>query len=136
MPHLSDIGIACEFSAFSSRDITYLYHNRARDKFRGPYKLDEVTGNVTGNPARSACIEDLLKTIKNKAGANGGHRNHAEAIRIEDVSRIMEMSEKECPGNVYAHIKDASELKMATEHLLMRAFIASGFTLWTRYMVR
>jgi hypothetical protein len=132
MPHSSDTGTACQCPAFSGEDNTYLYHHRAREKYRGPYKWDEVTCEVTGNPARSACIEDLMKTIKNKSGANGGHRNHAEAIRIEDVGRIMEMSEKQCPGGTYEHIKDANELKTVTEHLMMRAFITSGFTLWTR----
>lgn len=74
-----------------------------------------------------------MKTIKNKAGADGGHRNHAEAIRIEDVRKIMAMSAAECPiGCTYEHIKDTNQLRITTEHLLMRAFISSGFTLWTR----
>jgi hypothetical protein len=119
---------------FDSQDSdTHCPCHRAREKFRGPYKLDDITREVSGNPAHSANIEDLMKTIKNKAGADGGHRNHAEAIRIEDVKKIMATSEAECPiGCTYEHIKDTIQLRITTEHILMRAFISSGFTLWTR----
>jgi hypothetical protein len=109
---------------------------RSQEKFRGPYKLDELTGNVTGNPARAACIEDIMKTIKNKCGADGGHRNHAEAMKIDDMRRVIKMLEEKCdPGLSYEYsdFKDSSgKWKELTEHLLMQAFLTSGFTLWTR----
>ncbi|KAH7903885.1 hypothetical protein BJ138DRAFT_1107296 [Hygrophoropsis aurantiaca] len=45
--------------------------DRQGDKYRGSYSCDEATGRVSGNPASSAVVKDILKTIENKNGANG-----------------------------------------------------------------
>jgi hypothetical protein len=120
-------------TAILAMNLTVAHECRAQEKYRGPYKLEEKTGYVTGNPARAACIEDIMKTIKHKCGADGAHRNHAEAMKIEDMRRIIKTSEERCsPGLRYEDLEDGSRLKVVTEHMLMRAFLTSGFTLWTR----
>ena len=75
-----------------------------------------------------------MKSIKNKCGADGGRRNHAEAITLENMKAVWEWSEKQCPTEQLNEIEDAAELKNAKRHALMRAFMASGFTLWTRFI--
>lgn len=73
-----------------------------------------------------------MKTIKNKCGADGGTRNHAEAITIEDMRTLMDWSQSKYPSETLDSLMDTEELKSGKMHALMRAFMASGFTLWTR----
>ena len=60
--------------------------------YRGTYSLDEATGAVKGNPARSAAVQDILKAVKNRDKANGGTRNHAEAMTIDEMRKLMDWS--------------------------------------------
>jgi len=97
------------------------------------YNLDEVTGVVTGNPARSATVQDLLKAVKNRDKANGGTRNHAEAMSIGEMKKLMVWSESYITGDPNQfRFDNANDLVSAAKHYLMRAFASSGFTLWTR----
>ena len=97
-----------------------------------------------------------MRIIKNKNGVRGANtvRNHADAIRVEELARVIAWSEKECPvadieDLVFTDLADnvcANEsvrvMQMATaqaspsvaviKHVLMRAFMSTGFTLWTR----
>lgn len=58
---------------------------------------------------------------------------HAEAITIEEIQQIMEWSEKTCPDDLLTlPVADLETLMFRAEHALMRAFISSAFTLWTR----
>jgi hypothetical protein len=78
-------------------------------------------------------IQDLLKTIKNKCGAEGDTRNHAKAMTIKDMEKLMNWSEGLIPHRMAGHeFQVAAELAEAAKHLFMRAFMTSGFTLWTR----
>jgi hypothetical protein len=52
--------------------------------------LDDTTGVVSGSPARSAEVKDILKTVAKKCRSDGSTRNHAEAITIEDMEKLME----------------------------------------------
>ena len=103
------------------------------DKYRGAYKLDEATGTVMGNPARSATVQDILKAVKNRDKANGGTRNHAEAMSIDEMKKLMDWSEENFSGDPSElKFSNANDLVAAAKHYLMRAFASSGFTLWTR----
>jgi hypothetical protein len=107
------------------------------DRYRGlQYNFDDKTGLVTGNPARAACVLDMMKTVKNKCGAEGGTRNHAQALTIEDMTKIINTSEKHCPlwcpGGSPAYETDASFKASVMDHVLVRGFLTSAFTLWTR----
>ncbi|TCD60050.1 hypothetical protein EIP91_010837, partial [Steccherinum ochraceum] len=111
----------------------------SRGKFRGPYQCDEVTGTVTGNPADSAEVQDLYRTLQNsKKSGMGGFRDHAEAITIEALRKIMTWSEELVPSVPEAEMKakyaDESQetLLFVLKHLMMRAYMSTAFTLWTR----
>ena len=41
---------------------------RQGDKYRGRWKYDDVKKEWVGNPAKSAAVEDMLDTCKNKDG--------------------------------------------------------------------
>jgi hypothetical protein len=58
------------------------------------YRLDEATGTVIGNPAQSATIQDILKAVKNRDKVNGGTRNHAEAMSIDEMKKLMDWSRR------------------------------------------
>lgn len=129
--------------------------HRDGDKYAGEYRgYDEDRNRVVGCPARSRAIRGMLRVIKNKNGIRGANtiRNHAEAMRVEQLARIMAWSEKVCP---LADIEDlvstdlaenmganeSGEVMLATmkrvsmltiKHVLMRAFMSTAFTLWTR----
>jgi hypothetical protein len=126
---------ACVLPFHSIYSTIQFWFRSSGDKYRGPYSLDEGTNKVSGNPARSAMIQDLLKTIKNKCGAEGDARNHAKAMTIEDMETLMNWSEGCVPNRMADHeFTDAASLADAAKHFFMRGFMTSGFTLWTRFV--
>lgn len=112
-------------------------HCRDGDTFAGPYSFDKETETVKGCPARSSMIKSYIKVIGSKSGAKGAAsaiRHHAEAMKIEELKKIIQWSETQYPSEMSAaEPKDINELMLAVEHTMMRAFMTTGFTLWTRY---
>ncbi|KAF8798601.1 hypothetical protein BYT27DRAFT_7122783 [Phlegmacium glaucopus] len=116
------------------------WDNMDGDTYGGPYSFDKETETVKGCPAHSSTIKSYIKVIGSKSGAKGAAaagRHHAEAMRIEELKKIMEWSETEYPSKSLTSAADSlvdlDELMLAVEHTMMRAFMTSGFTLWTRY---
>ena len=110
------------------------YICRSGGKYRGAYSLDENTKKVTGNPADSPEVQDTMKSIVNMFRA-GGERDHAEAITIEDVQKIVRWSEQQVSSKVdwaVFEFSDTSHLLFVAKHLQTRAFMSMGFTIWTR----
>lgn len=122
----------------STGTITIIVHTdyfRADEKYRGPYKLDPSTKQVSGNPASAACVTDTLHAIENKCRADGGSRTHAQAMTIEYMRDIMQWSEKQCPNecaNEPVNTQDVSEWHLITKHLRARSMFTSAFTIWPR----
>ena len=77
-----------------------------------------------------------MQVVKTRARTKGASatRNHAEAMTIEEIRKLMNWSEMQCPNELLTTvpIETMEELKFRLEHGLMRAFMPSGFTLWTR----
>lgn len=97
---------------------------------------------VTGNPALSAAAQDMMEVLKNNEGAEGGSRNHASAMTIEDMQKLMAWSYSQCPDGIVSHIRqsvegrstlEVADVILAQRHLMVRAFSATGITIWTRY---
>lgn len=100
------------------------------------YHLDEATGIVTRNPARAPSVKEYVKCINTKSGAKGAAAtcHHADAMRIEDLAKIIEYSKEQCScEQLEKKAVSAQELTQMIKHGMMRAFLTSGFTLWTRY---
>lgn len=92
---------------------------------------------MSGCPARASVIETFVKAVRTKSGAKGAAatRNHAEAMKLEELKKLMEWSEQQCAPEMLEKgfkITDLETLKLIAKHGLMRAFMATGFTLWTR----
>ncbi|KAJ7795219.1 hypothetical protein B0H14DRAFT_2532529 [Mycena olivaceomarginata] len=105
-------------------------------KYAGAYQYDEDTDKVTGCPARAPEIQAFLKCIKNKSRIKGeaATRRHAEATAIEDMQKMMRWSESQCATEKVEKCqpKDVAELLLFLKHAMMRAFLSSGYCLWTR----
>ncbi|PCH33911.1 hypothetical protein WOLCODRAFT_160449 [Wolfiporia cocos MD-104 SS10] len=105
----------------------------ADDRYRGPYKYNEVKNEVRGNPADSAQVQDIVHAIRNKSRATEKARSRAGAMLIEDMRKMMLWSERTCRAEwLDKEIADLGTLTMMTRDFLMRAFMSSGFVLWTR----
>ncbi|KAL6304303.1 hypothetical protein BKA93DRAFT_817719 [Sparassis latifolia] len=105
----------------------------ANETYRGPYAYDKASDHVSGNPAMAARVQDLCRAIENKARSGGGSRNHAEAMTLENMTKLMMWSEQACPSEwTQQEITDLGTMQDVTKHLMMRAFMTSGFTIWTR----
>jgi hypothetical protein len=121
--------------------LNIIVHSKG-ETYRGPYHCAEDTGIVTGNPALSAAVQDMMEVLKNNEGAKGGSRNHASAMTIEDMQKLMAWSHSRCPDKVVSHIRqsveggsalDMADVILAQRHLMVRAFSATGITIWTWY---
>jgi hypothetical protein len=96
---------------------------------------DKAADRVSGCPARAATIESFIKVIRTKSGVKGAAatRHHAEAMRIEELKKLMRWSESKCPFQTLERVvEDLQELMLSVKHGLMRGFMTTGFTLWTR----
>ncbi|KAJ8520009.1 hypothetical protein ONZ45_g3117 [Pleurotus djamor] len=106
-------------------------------KYAGAYKLNDITGEVSGCPARSLSVKDVMKAIKNKANKKGASatRNHAEAMTLDDLTQMMKWSVSQCPderfGSEYTP-ETTSDLVLMLEHSTFRAFASLAFVIWTR----
>ncbi|KAF7799005.1 hypothetical protein EIP86_010235 [Pleurotus ostreatoroseus] len=110
-------------------------------RYRGRWSCDPETGRVSGNPADSPEVEDIMQSIKNTIHAAGAPRDHAEAMKIEDLRKMMNWSLQECPQALVDTVL-AQEAKgetcsvetrlFITKHLQIRGFYSSSFVLWTR----
>ncbi|OJA14255.1 hypothetical protein AZE42_10491 [Rhizopogon vesiculosus] len=121
------------FSAFKD-----LWKNAKGETYHGLYHYEEATAVVTGNLALSAAVQDMMEVLKNNKGAEGGSRNHASAMTIEDMRKLMTWSYRQCSDEAVGHIfqgvharstLEVAELILAQRHLMLRAF---SFTIWTR----
>jgi hypothetical protein len=135
MPHSMIFGTKCEFCDKLTKAADKIA-TRDGDTYRGKYSLDGTTGKASGNPAQSATVKDMMSTIYNKCAAKGSHRrDHAEAMKIEDMRTIMHYSMQVAPAcmlQACCPISDIVQLRVLQIHGLMRAFITTGFTVWTR----
>jgi hypothetical protein len=56
-------------------------------------------------------------------------------MKIEEMRKIMQWSEVQYSLEKLSELpKDLDDLMLSVEHVMMRAFMTTGFTLWTRYL--
>ncbi|TCD65482.1 hypothetical protein EIP91_002566 [Steccherinum ochraceum] len=110
-------------------------------EYRGPYSCDD-DGRVRGNPAEAARVQDIYRAITNKsrkAKADGETVvDQAAPMTIEVMKLMMDHSEEVCAPVPKEQMlerfskSDLQELMLFAKHYMMRAYMASAFTLWTR----
>ncbi|KAF5365299.1 hypothetical protein D9758_005473 [Tetrapyrgos nigripes] len=109
-------------------DIQQYTDNSGEGKYRGQWREDREMHEWVGNPMTSARVTDMLAACKNKDGE--AEKNQSRAMTMDDMMTIFNWSWRTCPDS--APVTTMEELHTKTEHLLMRAFMSAGFTLWTR----
>ena len=95
---------------------------------------------ITGCPAWAPSIRALVKMVRTRANKKGvaATRHHAEAMTREDLHAMMEWSAFQFPIESVEWARAPKvdgvpvDLATALKHVMMRAFLSSGFTLWTR----
>ena len=110
-------------------------------RYAGKYLYDDPTGEVIGCPARAPAVEKVVKAIKTKSRVKGSSatRQHAEAMTIEELNYVVAWSEGQCSSHLLGTRLPASHdtgtiRYHVAKHGFMRAFMSTGFTLWTRYV--
>ncbi len=95
---------------------------------------DQCSKTWSGCPARAEIIYETLRSIKNKHAVEGAKRRQAEAMTLDDLRRVIQWSEMQCPLQELTIIPtpNLSNHLLSLNHGLMRAFMSAGFTLWTR----
>ncbi|KAL0957427.1 hypothetical protein HGRIS_001224 [Hohenbuehelia grisea] len=103
-----------------------LWDNMSGTKYAGEYQFDDSTATVMGCTARAPSVRTLIKAIKNKSSAKGAaaSRKHAVAMTLEDLTKIMEWSEKQCPSKWF-DAKPSCRLRLQFGHAI-RNFEACG----------
>ncbi|KAG1755099.1 uncharacterized protein EDB91DRAFT_1077109 [Suillus paluster] len=127
--------------AFEALGLNIIMCYSKGETYCGPYHCDKGTGVVAGNPALSAAAQDMMEVLKNNEGAEGGSRNHASAMTIKDMRKLMAWSYSQYPDEVVSHIcqsvegrstLDVADMILAQQHLMVRAFSTIGIMIWTR----
>ncbi|KAJ7797476.1 hypothetical protein B0H14DRAFT_2618961 [Mycena olivaceomarginata] len=103
------------------------------DTYRGRWHFNKTSNRWEGSPTESAEVEDTMKAIKNKCGADGGERTHSLAMTKEYMAKVFAWSDGVCPPSTYfSAVKTKEELTLVTKHLMYKAFSSTGWTIWTR----
>ncbi|HEV7738407.1 MAG TPA: hypothetical protein VGO47_13670 [Chlamydiales bacterium] len=90
-----------------------------------------------GNPATAPEVRAVVDAAKTR-DSELGQRSHSAAMSREYMKKIMKWSEKECPGSLITNTllkpsqASQTELSKVLKHSFMRAFLTTGWTLWTR----
>ena len=142
--HLQHSGIICMSVNYYIR-LGLLTWDRDGEKYAGEYTCSEETGEVKGSPAHASNVKAVVHSIKTRQKSKGASatQNHAEAMTLEELQRLMEWSTQECPNEWLTNDKWRSEaydavaaLKHRLQHGFMRGFMSSAFTLWTRSVIK
>lgn len=84
-------------------------------------------------------MKDLRRSIINRNNlSNGGTRQHAEAMLIEDLRKVFAWSVSECSESMAARAavgNDGAVLVKVARHLEFRAAVSLGFVLFLLFTV-
>lgn len=99
---------------------------RDDQKYAGEYSYDKKTDTVLGCPARAPAVAAVHDAVKTWSGVKGAAatRQHAEAMTIEELQKMMCWSEKECPNEMVTPekagmVSNVEELQLLMKHAMM-----------------
>ena len=101
MVHLQPIEIQCKYN-ITTEWLTNRILNRDNDRYCGEYSFDKKQGEVHGCPARAPAVRSVMQAVKTRAQAKcaSATRNHAEAMTIEEIQKLMNWSETQCSNEL------------------------------------
>ena len=119
------------FFSFNFLNYKLPYHSvGSNHPYRGAWRVDDATGNVSGNPANAAQVQDLLKSLKHKLSAGGPRQTHSAAMTIDHMLRVYEhISTTLSDQPALRTVKDKA---VHMEGLYYLAFSVLCWTVWTQ----
>ncbi|KZP05164.1 hypothetical protein FIBSPDRAFT_766273 [Athelia psychrophila] len=110
------------------------YDKMDGDTYRSKWHFDSARGDWFGNPARSAVVKDIVKSIKHKeGGVDGAERHHSAAMSKQYLDKLHDWSMRACPLKTLDAIPlDLATRNVISHHLRFRAFASTGWTVWSR----
>ncbi|KAJ7082682.1 hypothetical protein B0H15DRAFT_785582 [Mycena belliarum] len=103
------------------------------DTYRGKWHLNAGSARWERNPVDSAQVEDIMESIKNKCGKDGGDRKHSLAMTKECMVKVFAWSDEVCPPSSYDKpSKTVEEQALKTKHLMFKCFASTAWTIWSR----
>ncbi|KAG1781061.1 hypothetical protein EV702DRAFT_1193898 [Suillus placidus] len=122
------------------------WEEAAGDTYRGKWHFNEVRKCWEGNPACSAEVQDVIKSVRHKANSEGADRTHSVAMSKGFMDRILTWIHKRHPRETYTGLVRMllEGDKLATDNLTLelrtsitrvvmyQAFSTTAWNLWTR----
>ncbi|KAG0705255.1 hypothetical protein DFH29DRAFT_997044 [Suillus ampliporus] len=118
------------------------------DTHHGRWKFNEACQRWEGNPALSAEIQDIIKSIKHKTSSEGGDRTHSIAMSKGFMDRILAWTCKLCPQETFLGLMRSVlaadttrtggvelltvEARASITKITNQAFSTTAWNLWTR----
>jgi len=105
----------------------------------GHWKPSPIPDECEGNPCEAQVIHDLVNAIKNKHKVEGRVRNHARAIRIEDIKKLQGVTASRVLAVLFqwalttVNSLDVTQRDAVHDHLMFCAISSLGWALWTWY---
>jgi hypothetical protein len=123
--------------------------SRDGDTYRGRWNFNEARQRWEGNPASSAEVQDIIKSVKHKTSSEGGDRTHSIAMSKGFMDRILAWTQKLCPQETFLGLirsvltadttrTGGMELltmearALITKITMYQAFSTTAWNLWTR----
>ncbi|TRM56753.1 hypothetical protein BD626DRAFT_575290 [Schizophyllum amplum] len=107
-------------------------------RYAGEYKLDPITMQISGCPARAPEVRALLETIQDANQLKGATAMRANAMSFKDLEVMMKGTEVQLSDSDWTSalqdgtVHDGEAAYSTMVRLMIRAFGSSSFTLWTR----
>ena len=133
MPDSKVTGIKCQFNSPRTFESFIALSFILSARYCGDFRIDESTNTVTGNPANAPSIKELRRSVVNRDKGQDIARNHAEAMKYEDLVKIMDWSYSICPNKEDYQFSTLEDQLKVADHLMFRAYVSTAFTLWSRY---
>ena len=103
---------------------------------RKPWDQTLTSAKIIGNPANSSLVQDLMKSLKHRFGAEGGTRTHSMAMSVVHMEKIAAHIAHICPGEspsiLCCTLGDKEQRLRCLEYM---AFSTTSWTLWLRYVI-
>ncbi|KAG1840392.1 hypothetical protein F4604DRAFT_1598900 [Suillus subluteus] len=104
------------------------WEEAASDTYRGKWHFNETRKCWEGNPACSAEVQDVIKSVRHKTNSEGGDRTHSITMSKGFMDRILTWVHKCCPSETYMALLRT----LITRIVMYQAFSTTAWNLWTR----
>jgi hypothetical protein len=123
--------------------------SRNGDTYYGRWNFNEAHQRWEGNPASSAKVQDIIKSVKHKTSSEGGDRTHSISMSKAFMDRILAWTHKLCLQETFlglmrsvlatdttrtggVELLTVEVCASITKITMYQAFSTTAWNLWTR----